>query len=603
MTDMLVAIAVLGIVFPLSLWRRTERWFPIAAMIISTTASGYRLEIAGARVRYDYLVAMALFTAWAIRFARRPHRPSLRAAPLLFVAWVLLNLAVSLVLPPHPAASLRLVATYALMGLLFFVAMKEGERSPNLRVALWCLFITSIAASLYAVACRIAYTFGLVVGIRLEPYSQAPLTLGVAWEANILGSYAASVVMVALVLLSLRANTTRAMTWLLWAGLIVNTAGLYVALSRAPWASLAAGILLFLALSLLRRHGTGLRRLSLVVLVVTVAAGATALTVYTFDVSAPAQASMKVVKAGETGQVSSKVVKAGETGQASGKVVEAGAAGEPPAPGPERIMQRLKGAANIVGRFYTYEKAIRFWRRSPIVGNGANSFGQLSDIRGEWQSNLELRILTDTGITGLALFAALLVSILAAPAKIFWKRQLPREAASMVAFAWAGVVLLIAYQLTDASILGYFWVVLGLVLGASRGMRATSRHEDRLSAAPVENPPAMSEEPALRAFDCATPAHPSPALPSPSRGEGRECLPPRGRGTEREGHHPGLHNVENRKAVGPARPALEGEPDAHVERSDTLDEPWARAMFWASSRTLAWVVIGGGVRRIRHHLS
>ncbi|HEX6606823.1 MAG TPA: O-antigen ligase family protein, partial [Chloroflexia bacterium] len=104
----------------------------------------------------------------------------------------------------------------------------------------------------------------------------------------------------------------------------------------------------------------------------------------------------------------------------------------------------------------------------PLIGHGAGSFGvDHFDAQGRpgWISNLELHVLYDSGLVGLlALLGGVGVSAWAA-----WRALRhgdPAARPAILGVLGAVAVLLVAYQATEASWLGYTWVYLGLLARA-----------------------------------------------------------------------------------------------------------------------------------------
>jgi O-antigen ligase len=127
-------------------------------------------------------------------------------------------------------------------------------------------------------------------------------------------------------------------------------------------------------------------------------------------------------------------------------------------------------------RTYAFDLAIRSWLEHPVFGWGAGSFGQqytyLSVNLPAWVGNLEVHALHDSGIVGaIGLGLALCVTVVS-----LWRSasrsQEPNDAAIRVGLLAACATLLIAYQATEATWLGFTWFVFGLAWAASRKLEA-----------------------------------------------------------------------------------------------------------------------------------
>jgi hypothetical protein len=119
----------------------------------------------------------------------------------------------------------------------------------------------------------------------------------------------------------------------------------------------------------------------------------------------------------------------------------------------------------------------------PIVGLGSSSFQLLylgvddsyQGVSDAWLGTLGFRILHDTGIIGTVLLGWFIINL----ALRTWRVQRRRKIkdAALGALSSAAVVMLIAYQLTDASVLAFTWVHLGLVVTALRLAEANPENQ------------------------------------------------------------------------------------------------------------------------------
>jgi O-antigen ligase len=127
--------------------------------------------------------------------------------------------------------------------------------------------------------------------------------------------------------------------------------------------------------------------------------------------------------------------------------------------------------SSFTGRLKIAQQALKGWLHRPVLGYGSGSYSYVFGAAAVgWLSNLPLHILFDTGIVG---FVLLLLALLAAGWAAF--RALGAavtawEPAHYVLFGLvaAGLALLVTYEFTDGSWLGFTWVFLGMLVAGGR---------------------------------------------------------------------------------------------------------------------------------------
>jgi O-antigen ligase len=123
---------------------------------------------------------------------------------------------------------------------------------------------------------------------------------------------------------------------------------------------------------------------------------------------------------------------------------------------------------NIKLRWFQIALAVEDIIQHPVLGNGTASF-QLSfsyedlgygDVdQGAWISNVEMRVLHDTGIIGFAAFVLFLGYLLVRS----WKVARRESSTEMLALFVSALVYAITFQATEATMLSFGWVHLGLM--------------------------------------------------------------------------------------------------------------------------------------------
>jgi O-antigen ligase len=134
-------------------------------------------------------------------------------------------------------------------------------------------------------------------------------------------------------------------------------------------------------------------------------------------------------------------------------------------------------------RLYIYDLALRGWLENPVLGWGAGTFGQkytyLSQDIPAWVGNLELHALYDSGVIGLAGLGTAMLGTVFRAARVAGKVTVesPVNKGVIAGLLGACVTLLVAFQATEATWLGYTWYVFGLTWAAA----APAWHQRSLS--------------------------------------------------------------------------------------------------------------------------
>jgi hypothetical protein len=143
--------------------------------------------------------------------------------------------------------------------------------------------------------------------------------------------------------------------------------------------------------------------------------------------------------------------------------------------------------SSFTGRLKVAKLAFQGWLQRPVFGHGSGSFLYVfGPAAGGWIGNLELHMLFDTGIVGLLL---LLVALVAAGRPAIRAlgtaptlspasggelsargRSSGWETTHYVLFGLvaAGVALILTYQFTEGTWLGFTWVFFGMLVAAGR---------------------------------------------------------------------------------------------------------------------------------------
>ncbi|MFL5679366.1 MAG: O-antigen ligase family protein [Chloroflexota bacterium] len=365
----------------------------------------------------------------------------------------------SAVIAPDRAASLRIVAWWAISlasAVVAYLLVKDVVRD-------------SIVPFTFAAGAKAATGIGVaLVFLALGPTADfgvqgadtvLPRVHGLTWEANLYASYLAAAVPMALELVRTRSRYAA-----LFLALIV--AGFPLAITRGAYIGLAAGVLCYVGVWWARTRSIR-------------------------GFAAPASiAGIALV----LGLVGAEVLlpNATERGPAAVAPGPSGAAGGPGSSGPgstaappsEQPRPTLRPYPDTLAfRLDRVPVALRDLPRSPVIGLGAESYGQrhvMSDGTPDHIAILGLAALYETGIVGALALAAAFVILLVQ----LWRRSGDRMATGLAAAYIGSIVsLLVSYEATNALHFAQNWLVIGAAVAVG-ATAAASR-----DGAPGDTPP------------------------------------------------------------------------------------------------------------------
>ncbi|HUS15278.1 MAG TPA: O-antigen ligase family protein [Chloroflexia bacterium] len=432
------------------------RMAALIALLVAVTLNRYTLPLGGLHVKLEHVVLGALLVVAAWQVVRRRGTAQLVRGPLLWIIpYVGVTGLASAVNAPNPGLGLRYTGLIALVaagaGLVYWLA---NTRTRLVIATRWLAGLGVVEA--------VATFGGLVAAWFWIPVATQPgrgetlVPFGTLWEPNILGSYLAAASGLLLAFLLAAPSARRAA--MLALGLVLVLAALALSLARAAWAGAALGALVVLAGYAWHRWATRVP-LPHVRRNLTAAAVAGMLALLFLGVVAPFLFPATV----------------------KGVFSRVDLTAYDPRVDPS-VQKRVDSAA----------QALDAIRAHPILGNGAGSYGMSHvDPRGApgWLANLELHLWHDSGLLGLVL-------VLGGLAWLTWRalRTLGRAPpggefpAVTIGLLAAGAGLLVAFQATEATWLGYPWVYVGLLARAggksADGKRQTADHESSVASRP-----------------------------------------------------------------------------------------------------------------------
>jgi hypothetical protein len=387
----------------------------IIALVAGAAASRYYVQISGLKAKPEHIMTGLLCMALPFLLKRReqPIRWIFPDYPL--VAYVALNIFSSQWMSIEPGQTIKWALQQMLVILPYFLLRVLAGDRPRFRRAFRIMLFIGAAVAAYAIFCFYSnLLFGTEFGVQIGQYETIPGTYGTQSEANILAAYcgACSVMMLAMYLLE------RQRRYLV--GYAITLAGMAIGLSRA---ALGATVI---AMMLVMLRGRKMDLINKRVL--------RPLGVATFFVVV---ALIPVLR--------SQYVERFSTIQASDVTAD----------------------PDTMTRTVVLILAFEDIKEQPIFGSGTSSF-QLgfnwSDVAANnedlgWISTTEVRVLHDTGAVGLIVFMLFVMSL----ARRAWKLLKNGSDPELFALAYAAVVYLITFQLTEGTLLAFTWVHLGLI--------------------------------------------------------------------------------------------------------------------------------------------
>jgi len=414
-----------GAFFELCLAASMPRWF---------------VKIGKWHAKPEHFVAAAVGLLLLSRILAQKHKWKSPGKPeLLLLAFLTMNYFTSAVTSPDKSSTLRWALLLTLAVSPFFLIWQVVRTREQLDRFMNRWLLVGALGALFGILCFFSFVaFHTEVGVSVFDFlGFIPAVHGSLWEPNIFGSYCTSF---AVMFLFYFLNGARKNPWYL-AGFLITTVASLLSLARQGWISLifvGASILIY------TQRTTKFRVKHLAPIVVSV--------VIAF-----------VVGFAVMGNLSDRIA-----------TFSLDTAQEDP---------------TVVRRAGMIALAVQDIQEHPVLGLGTSSFQLLyiadsdatyTGLDNAWLGSFFFGIVHDTGVIGMILFLWLLVElgrrvrrVLAAPVRA--------PATTAVGALSAGVVvMLIAYQFTDASTLAFTWIQFGLLVAALRIA------EDRSASLPGE---------------------------------------------------------------------------------------------------------------------
>ena len=437
-----IGLLLLGISAALGLIVIISKGWPLGAVLVLAVSSAmprFAGTVLGLHVRSEHVaIALAvLVVLLQLSSGRLRVSFNLEVFDYFLIAYIALNFLTSAATSPEPRMTLRWAALNAIAispyFLLRILVRDEPTLFKTLRVLLW----VGAAESAYGIVCFLSnHVFNTTFGIEAAQYGFTSGTYGTQWEANLFGSYTACCAIMFLALFLLSHESRHAQYG--W-GFAVTALGALISLARSVFLALPFAALLVVWIAL-KKGQFRLRRLIPLVL----KASLLLLAVSPFFVS-EVRERFSTIDIGE--------VSADNTTW-------------------ERLVQMAVAIEDV--------------KAHPTLGTGTASFHLFFDpndfpagFAGDeeepgWISNSPLRILHDTGAVGLIAFL-FFVAYLTIAIRNAARNDRPRTTAILTALFAGGVLYAITFQATEATMLAFTWIHLGLLAAAVAILQETPR--------------------------------------------------------------------------------------------------------------------------------
>lgn len=408
----------------------TKNWplGAIFALVAGSAIPRFAGSLFGLHVRPEHVAIGAVLLAVVFRFGMGQVGAGSFwwAADYLLATYVFVNFFTSTFSSLDPSMTLRWAAMNAIVIGAYFLMRLLVTGEPVLYRVFDLLLWAGALESTYGIICFLSNrAFGTQFGIAEGQYGLIPGTHGTQYEANLFGSYTACCAVMFLTVYLLGRGSRRS----IWTplGLALCAAGTLVSLARAALVALCLVALLVFVMAV-RKGQLRVRRL----LVVGCSVAILLLVISPF-IGSFLQQRFSTIDLEEVSTDSS----------AWFRIVSLGA-------------------------------AIDDIQAHPVLGMGTDSLqltfnmrdytGYPTEMDDEpgWISNSPVRVLHDTGVIGLGIFLAFLITLAVATIRAIRLAEGPTRSV-VVALAAGLLVYAVTFQVTEATLLAFPWVHVGLL--------------------------------------------------------------------------------------------------------------------------------------------
>jgi hypothetical protein len=396
-------------------WLSYSAFWAMVALVAASAMPRLYVEIGGLKARPEHIICGVM--CLCILFLKKKRRQPVRWMwpDYMLMAYAALNLFSSLFRSIDPRQTIKWALQQVLVILAYFFLRVLVEDRKGLHKAVMALLTVGSITVAYGIICFYSNViFGTEFGVTVDQYGDIPATYGLQFEANILGSYSGALAVMMLVIY-LYDRRTRFL-----AGFALGLAAMGISLSRGALGATLIGLLVVAVFSVKKRLLTGALLLRVtqatflaLLLVLPAVVHQYTERFSTVDISDPASDPNTLTRMVQVGSAFDEVL------------------------------------------------------NHPVWGGGTSSFQLAFDwqsLGAEWEdqgwiANTEMRVLHDTGLVGLVVFSAFLISLYRRSRRVLKFESNPE----LVALLASAMVYCVAYQATEGTILAFTWVHLGLI--------------------------------------------------------------------------------------------------------------------------------------------
>ncbi len=420
--------------------------WPYAAFLelcLAAATPRWFVKIGKLHAKPEHFIAAAVGLILLSRILVFKHKWKPLGKPeVLLLAFLAMNYFTSAVTSPDKASTLRWAVLLTLAVSPFFLLWQVVRTREQLDrfMTLW-LWVGTLGA-LFGILCFFSFVaFGSQLGVTVFNFlGFIPAVHGSQWEPNIFGSFCTTF---AVMFLFYFLDANHRNPWYL-AGFLITTVGALLSLARQGWLCLivVGGLILFYTLRGPKRRVKHL---------------------------APILGSVAIAF----------IVGFSVSGDLSDRITSLS-------------LDKAEDDPTVVRRAGMLMLATRDIQEHPVLGLGTSSFQLLyiadSDttyqgLDNAWLGSLFFGIVHDTGAIGMIIFLWLIGTLGRRTWRILTAPIRAPATTAVGALAAGALVMLIAYQFTDASTLAFTWIQFGLLAAA---LRISEDHSIAASAVPVQ---------------------------------------------------------------------------------------------------------------------
>jgi hypothetical protein len=447
----------------------------LVLLLLGVLTNRYRFDAVPASPHLEHFLLALAFVILVYLLLRRRAHLIVRRTDSLLALYLLVALASSILYPPEPLESVQYWGRMFLSVAVFFVVrwLMTVQPGSSFRLILKALLILGVLEAGFGIVSWFLYPFGLNLGVDEYPLGiRGPggivcnfsLTMyGTLWEPNIFGSTLMLVILVGSVLFV--SENFAAWRKYLGIALVIMLTAMGLNASRGGIITLGLGLVLVVlfagGMSLAQKAKWALAAGVVLVLVILTSQ----------------QLSGILMQMPSAPGLAARAPCADWIAAGMPRGIQPGDPEFDPSTGPEsglNVVNRLLEGQTLASRWVSYKQSWDDFLVRPVLGNGANSFGQKYTTTAHtpaWISNLILMSLHDTGIIGTLI---LLVWFLWFAWDTFrcWRSGGDALAQRTMVFALGlGLLcLVVAYQITTMLWFGLAWFLLAALETGSHAL-------------------------------------------------------------------------------------------------------------------------------------